>query len=201
MWSRTAGIGAVTLVACAAIGCAAPSADTDAPAKQAGGAVAAIVGGQPISMEEVDAQGAQADPKTYQALYDTRSNVVQGLIAKALVEAEAAKLELTPEQFVQGEVDEKITEPTDEAITAFFEEKKAEFGGRSMNEMKPYIANFMKREQTNQLRRSLLKRLREAAGVELMLEPPRAEVAVAANDPTKGPENAPIQISTFSEFQ
>jgi protein-disulfide isomerase len=35
----------------------------------------------------------------------------------------------------------------------------------------------------------------------VLLDPPRQEVAVAANDPVKGPANAPITIIEFSDYQ
>ena len=37
--------------------------------------------------------------------------------------------------------------------------------------------------------------------VKIHLDPPRVSVTIAANDPTKGPAGAPIQILEYSDFQ
>ena len=43
--------------------------------------------------------------------------------------------------------------------------------------------------------------LKKEAGIEIYLDPPRSDVKIAANDPKKGPEGAPITLVEFSDFQ
>ena len=51
-------------------------------------------------------------------------------------------------------------------------------------------------------RAQLVDELRDKAGnVRVLLEPPRVEVAVAATDPAKGPETAPVTIVEYSDYQ
>jgi protein-disulfide isomerase len=90
---------------------------------------------------------------------------------------------------------ETLGDVTDEEVLAFYGDKVDQLGGRSLEELTPQI-----REYLGQVRRQeATEALVDAAGVEILLERPR--VQVAADGPSKGPADATVTIIEFSDFQ
>jgi hypothetical protein len=74
-------------------------------------------------------------------------------------------------------------------------------GGRPLEEMKPQIVGHLSGQRGSQVMQSYVADLKKKAGVRILLAPPRSDVKIAANDPRKGPDGAPITLIEFSDFQ
>jgi hypothetical protein len=193
---------AMVVAAVAGCGGTAESPETGSPGTVGGTAdVVARIGDHEITLEEVDRTGRELDSKTYQALYDARKQALDGLIADHLLETEAQARGITKEQLVAQEVTQKAQLPTAEQIQAFYEQNKAAMRGRTLEQTSAQIKAFLTNQSRQGAMNVLLASLREKSPVETMLEPPRVAVTIAANDPTKGPADAPVQILEFSDFQ
>ena len=86
-------------------------------------------------------------------------------------------------------------------IEMFFNANTARMGGRTLEQMQPQIRTFLENAARQEAANEIIKALKKKYGVKLWLEPPRIEVEIAANDPTYGPEDAPIVLVEFSDFQ
>jgi hypothetical protein len=185
----------------AAIGCAGTAEDAGGAPTSGSAEVVARVGEHEITLEEVDRQARQTDVQAYQALYEARQKALETMLTDRLLDDEAAERGITREQLLDQEVNQKTARPTAEQIQSFYEQNQSRMGGRSLEEMSAQISSFLVNQNRQQAMRTLLVALRGKSTVEVTLEPPRVPVTVAANDPTKGPAGAPVQILEFSDFQ
>lgn len=202
------------LVLCLAVlasGCKDSSASAQSSSGPGAGSVAdpvvAEAGGRRILLSEVDAKWQEFDAaeraRVTQLMYQSRRNMIELLVGDALI-AEAAKAaNLSVEDYSARELGKAAQPVTDADIRQFYDENKDRAQGRSMDELRPAIEAFLQSQRTQQARAKLVDALRNtsAAGVKVMLEPPRVSVDVAAGDPAEGPADAPITIVEFSDYQ
>src|SRR6266851_1455880 len=146
----------------------------------------AVVDGKPVTYGEVEKeQGGklvQAEIKALTELYDVRRNAVEQYVTKRLLEDEAKAKGLTLEQWFDKDLLGMIAAPSDEEMKKFYEQSKQQKG----------------RDQLAKV----VEDLKAKHGVQITLAQPNLpRVEVAATGPSRGPENAPVTIVEFSDFQ
>ena len=191
---------AFAAVAAFTLGCGASQADGNGAGASADQSAVAKIGDQVITSAQLDEEIRKTDMKAYQAYYDARKKALDQMIAKQLVDAELASRGIN-EQELQAEVTASVAAVTQAEIEAFFAQNQAQMGGRPLEQMGPQISQFLTQQRMGTVMSDFLKELRTKAGVTVLLDVPRIEVKVAANDPKKGPEGAPITLIEFSDFQ
>jgi protein-disulfide isomerase len=193
---------AVILVA----GCtAAPSsqAQPSAASTPASGtsAVLATVNGSPITEDDVRKSAGLEIARLEEQLYQLRKQQVDALVAKRLLEAEAARRGQSLEAFEQAEITSRAGEVTDAEVDAFVEANKARIRG-DVTQLRPQIRDFLKEQKVETRRTELVTGLRTAAKVEMRMEAPapfRATVDIAGA-PVRGTTTAPVTIVEYSDF-
>jgi protein-disulfide isomerase len=158
----------------------------------------AVVGKQTISQADLDQAVGSRLLRLRTEEYTIRKAALDDLIAERLLAAEAAKRGITTEELLKTEVGGKISVPTPAEVERFYEGTKERFGG-SKEEAIAQIIEGMRRQRIATRTAEYVKSLREAAGVKILLEPPRAKIDLAG--PTKGNPNAPVTIIEFSDFE
>jgi hypothetical protein len=204
----------VALVAAVAIGCGnAPSAAQSpssspaaAPTGSGSDQVVAEVGGRKITLAEVDAKWQEFDAaeraRLTQLLYQNRRNMLDLVVGDALIADAAKAANVSVEAFTERELTRRLKPVSEAEIMAFYEENKERAQGRSLEQLRQPIVEFLESQRQAQARAQLVDELRTKAGnVRLMLEPPRVEVTLAATDPTRGPAAAPVTIVEYSDYQ
>jgi protein-disulfide isomerase len=162
-------------------------------ANAAAGANAATVDGQPISMTELDQRVARQ-------IYEVRQQALEGMLNDSLMEKEAKAQGITTDALLQKEVKAKIPEPSQAEIDQVWEANKARMAGKTKEQVTPDIVNWLKGQKEAQVQQNFIQGLRSKYKVQVLLEPPRIEVAVD-DDPAKGPATAPVTIVEFSDYQ
>lgn len=190
-----------------ALACSTPAQQPPAPQAGGGGTdVAARVGDRAITMSEVDERWQKTQPagraQVMQQLYDGRREALEGMVADMLI-AEAAKAKgLDPEKFTEAEVARRVQPVTEGQVIAFYQENQAQMQGRALAAMSPAIRRYLEEQQRTTAYRALVDELRTAGPrVEMVLDAPRYQVAVAPDDPSLGPATAPVTVVEFSDFQ
>lgn len=170
----------------------------------------AVVNGEAITEEQVQKAAApeldRLEQKRQQFLVtqerDKKAAVeeaLEGLVNDKLLGLEAKKRNITVNELIQQEVDNKVTVPTEETVRKFYDDNKAVING-SFIETALQIRNYiMERNHDNALA-SLLTKLRKDYGFKSLVEPDRATVQTQGH-PAKGPANAPVTIVEFSDFE
>lgn len=192
---------AFAAVAAFTFGCGATQADGNgAEGASADNSAVAKIGDQVITSAQLDEEIRKTDMQAFQAYYDARKKALDQMIAKQLVETELAARGIT-ETELQADVTASVPAVTPEEIQAFYTQNQAQMGGRPLEQMGGQISQFLTNQRMGSAMSDFLKELRAKAGVQVLLDPPRIDVKVAANDPKKGPEGAPITLVEFSDFQ
>ncbi len=192
---------AVLLVA----GCSATPSSQAQPASGpptgASGSVLATVNGVPITEDDVRKTVGLEISRLEEQIYQLRRQQVDGLVARRLLEAEAARRGQSVEALEQAEVTAKITPVTEAEIDAFVEANRARIRG-DVTQLRPQIREFLTEQQADARRSTLVEGLRAAAKVEMLLEAPapyRAEVDIEGA-PVRGTPTAPVTIIEYSDF-
>jgi protein-disulfide isomerase len=135
--------------------------------------------------------------------HQLRKQGIDGLVVERLVQAEAKKRNLSEEQLIKAEVDDKVPQPPEAELKKMYDEAKERLPpGTTFEQVKPQIVDFLTGSKKQERAREFFAELKKGANVQITLpEPPRERKTVAATGAAKGPENAPITIVEFSDFQ
>ena len=205
-------VAGVVAVACGL----APSSSTQAVAADAAAPAAekvlATVNGQPITEAQVTGLAADQLAKIEEQRQEILGKALEASINNKLLDLEAAARSVTREALLESEVRAKVTAPTQAEIDAFYEERKAQIGNRTKEQVAPQISQYLLQQRQSETYQKVLDGLRAKYKVENLLENERvaAEVEKAktvrarienTNAPAKGPAGAPVQIVEFSDFQ
>src|SRR5437899_8251355 len=199
------------LTACMALGLALAGCKTGSQAQQSPLSLrtadqVAVVDGKSVTYGEVEKeQGgklAQAEVKALTELYDVRRNAVEQYVTTRLLEQEAKAKGQTLEQWFDKDLLGMGPAPSDEEMKKFYEQNKSQMGGKSYDEIKERIATYLKQQKGRDQLTKVVDDLKQKHGVQITLAQPNLpRVEVAATGPSRGPDNAPVTIVEFSDFQ
>jgi predicted DsbA family dithiol-disulfide isomerase len=159
----------------------------------------AVVNGQPVYEDDLLPRLGSDLQRLRNQEYQLKQRALQNFILEKLWDAEAKKRGLTPEEYLEKEIDAKVPEPTDEEIAAQYQLLKDQWK-KPLSEVKDQVKDSLKQGRVRQARREFFQRLWEGAGVTVLLEPPRVAVI---HDPARvrGDAKAPVVIVEFSDYQ
>ncbi len=185
-------------------GCQPPDRPSGADASAAGAdIVVAEVSGRAITQAELDAWlrdamwQAQIADKSPAELYELRADGLEQMIEEQLVEIESEREGTTRKELLARNVEPA---PVDDiALRYFYDQNQARLGGASFEEIAPQVRSYLEEANRAEAARAYVAALRERAQISIELEPPRVEVAVTG--PSRGPQDAPVTIVEFSDYQ
>src|SRR5206468_3654759 len=92
--------------------------------------------------------------------------------------------------------------PSEEDLQQIYQQHKGEVGGQSYEQIHDRLAQFAKQQKSQEHMSAFVDQLKQKHGVQITLAPPDLpRVEVAAKGPSRGPDNAPVTIVEFSDFQ
>lgn len=91
---------------------------------------------------------------------DAKKQFLEIEINNILLENEAKARKITPDELYQKEVKEKVSDPTDEQVKKVYELNKATLGGQTLEEVRPQIVNFLRREPEQKIFNKFIASLR-----------------------------------------
>lgn len=186
------------LIASAAAMAQAPAKSDSPPAKEG---VAAYLGDQPITTQELDARALKMNMKLAQSMYDARKQALDQVILERVLGPEAATKNVKVDDLIREKVAANVKPVTDAEVNAFFQANAGRYAGKTVEQVGGQIRIQLAQQREKQERDKLIDEVKSKAGVRVTLEPPRADVAIAANDPVQGPASAKVTIVEFSEFE
>jgi protein-disulfide isomerase len=173
------------------------AAQSSAPSK--GSPPLATIDGQTITEEDIAPYAQSQLRPLREQEYQIKKKALENLITQKVLEGEAKKKGLTTDKLLEQEVDAKVTEPTDAELNTIYVIQKEQLN-RPFEEVKPQLAQTLKRAKVQQARQEYSTRLRDQTKVSILLSPPRTEVGF---DPARvrGNSKAKVIIVEFSDFQ
>jgi protein-disulfide isomerase len=164
----------------------------------------ATIGVEKITLADVRARvGDELDQLDVQYRRE-RDKLIGGaidtIVRARLFEAESKRTGKTEDQLLASEITGSSIEPSDAEINAWFNDNQARLGGRSLEQIRPQIAAFLRNQRRADAVTKLEDRLRAEHRVTVAFEPYRLQFK---NDgaPTLGRKDAPVTLVEFSDFQ
>jgi len=159
----------------------------------------ATVNGQPIYEQELMSLAGPNLLELRNQEYKLKSDALEKLVLKKLVEAEAKKKGLAPEEFLRKEVDAKIAEPSDDEAKGYY------LAGKNAttlpyDQIKSQIKRLLMTSEIEQAREEYVASLRGKADVTIQLSPPKLEIEYDAKR-VRGDTRAPVTIVEFADFE
>ena len=166
----------------------------------------ARVGDTVLTLSDVDDAWNRYDAagqlRMLQQLYDTRRRVLDVVIGDQLVEREAAARGMSREELLDVELPPLMLPITEEEVKLAYESNQDALGGRTLEDARSDIQAALERQRPTQALHQFMSELRrQAVDVVFSLDPPRQQVEVLPDDPSRGPSDAPLVFVEFSDFQ
>jgi predicted DsbA family dithiol-disulfide isomerase/Skp family chaperone for outer membrane proteins len=170
----------------------------------------AVVNGENITdadvQKEASSELARLDQKRDQFIAglerDKKKAVEDALneiVTEKMLSAEAKKRSITIDELIRKEVEDKVPQPSEEAIRKFYDDNKARING-SFIETALNIRNYLMDQSHDDVFGAFLSKLRKDYGFKSMIEPDRTTIAIQGH-PSRGLATAPVTIVEFSDFE
>ena len=164
------------------------------------GELAAIVGGNPVTVSEVENKIKAQLSRMRADQYNLKRKALNEIVGQLLIEEEAKKRGMSVADLTSFEIEGKAAPVTAEDKKAEYEKFKARFADKSEADLTKLVDESLHRRRISERGLQFVSELKSRANVKMLLEPPRFDVDTNG-DPSLGPENAPVTIIEFSEFQ
>ena len=138
--------------------------------------VVATVGDRQISEAELNDKIAGQVAMMQNKLYEMKKKAIEAIADDYLAEQEAKKANISKEAYLKREIDDKAPPPSEAELKKFYEDRKAQIH-KPYDEIKAQIAAFLTKQAVGKRRQELFSKLQSQAGLKIMLEPPRLQVA------------------------
>ena len=150
-------------------------------------------------LEKLQMERLQFEAKSKKGRFEALRSSLEGLVQQELMRREAKERSIEVAELLETEVQNKVAEPGEEAISSLYETNKKRLG-KPLKEVEPQIRKYLKQQSYNQNHQLFVERLKEKYSVEYFLLPPRADIVVEGS-PSEGPKDAPVTLVEFSDFQ
>lgn len=189
------------VLALVALSCLALASLCSAQSKSQAGSneAVAVVAGQPIYEQDLMAAAGPSLLELRKQEFKQKSDALDSLIRKKLVEVAAKKKGLSIEELFKQEVDSKVAEPSDDEAKGYYLAVKSQTT-LPFEQVKPQVKQLLKNSEILQAREKYADSLRDKAEVSILLHPPVVQVGY---DPArvKGNTDAPVTIVEFADFE
>ena len=161
------------------------------------GEVIAVLDGEQIRDKDLDIKAELM--KLEQDMYQVRREALEKSIVLRLLTKEASAKGMEVMELLASVVDRKVPEPTQSEVRAYYEKRKSRLR-KPFAELQGEITALLRKTSLQQARNDYINSLRQNIDLEILLTPPRLSVNLQ-NAHVTGPENAPITLVEFSDFQ
>ncbi len=165
--------------------------------------VVATFNGGKVTAGELEKEARPQLAELENKMFQTKRQVLEQMAMERIVKAEAAKANLSDQDYIRKRIDEAPVQPPTEAQERqFYERLKS--GGQippdaTFESLKDRIAQALVNQQRQTQMQKVVQELQKQANLKIDLPQPR--VQVAAEGPARGPKDAPITIVEFSDFE
>jgi protein-disulfide isomerase len=125
----------------------------------------ATVNGQNVTTADIDPSARQEAEALEGKIAEARRQILDLEVNTLLLDTEARKRKVSPQQLYESEVARKIAEPTAAEITKFIDENRERIDQSDATTIRAQVAAFLRGEQEAKLSEELIKRLRASNAV------------------------------------
>jgi protein-disulfide isomerase len=197
--SRRAALGVTLAAALMAVPACKSKPTTVAAPSPAPDQVVAEVDGQPITIAELDHKLVERMPQD--RVFEMRRQVLEELVAQRLREKEARARGMTAEQLTKTEIEGKATPHTEADVQELYLRSGLAARGATLEQYRQRIEQSLKAQRIAERRAAFGEELRAKSKVNVILQEPRAQITIPADAPMLGPNNAPVTLVEFLDYE
>ena len=161
----------------------------------------AEVDGVTITRAELEEEAAASLARLRQEEYDIRRRVLETLIAERLVEAAARNQGISTEELLRHNVEQGVPTPPPAQLEGIYARNEARFAGQTREQAYARIVELLQERSVAEKRREFERTLRQKAEVTVFLDAPRVAIEIPDGAVGAGPEDAPVTIVEFTDYQ
>ncbi len=162
--------------------------------------VVARFGDDTITESELEEMVAPSLVALRQQIYEARAGKLKSEIFERLVADAAAAEGIPVEEYLQKNLEGKVVDPDETEIVKFMTMYRTRLSKDDL-EARNQAIQVLKQQQQQRAITEMLDAMFAEAGVVILLEPPRVEVAIAEGTPSRGPQGAPVVLVEYTDFQ
>jgi protein-disulfide isomerase len=195
MFKQAIPAGVVVLIGCGFFaGC------QGATSKKDDGEIVASFGDTKIAASELERRVGKQLFSLRTQEYELKERALREMAGEMLIAREAAKRGKSIQDLLKEEIEDKVVPPTPDEIRSHYEQVKARVKDRPEAEVLKQIEQGMLGQKREERREAFVRQLSDQAGLRVLLDPPRVKIAPVPA-PSRGGENAPVTIVSFTDFQ
>ena len=130
---------------------------------------------------------------------DLVGNTLDRILHDRVLLAEARKEGKSVEDLVVAEAGSSL-DPTEVEVSAWYDENKARLGGRTLDQLRPQIGSYLRKQRHDAASGRLRQRLEKVRKVAVFFEPYRVPLD-NEEAPALGFADAAVTMTEFSDFQ
>jgi protein-disulfide isomerase len=157
----------------------------------------AKIDGRVVTRSELYNQKANMLLQQRYDFYHAEREALGQMIDDELLAIEARHRGVTVQQLVEQEVAGKVKDPTDEELKVFYEGVQTD---QTFEQVKGQLLARVRGSREKKVRENFLTALRTQAKIQVLLSPPRTEVA-GDDAPERGQKSAPVVMVEFADFE
>jgi protein-disulfide isomerase len=166
-------------------------------AAQNDASIVAEVGGVKVTMAELEQEESAKLLSAHYQYYQAETKALNELIDKRLLEQKAKSENLTLEQLLDRDIKSQVKDPTEDQMKVYYEGLETD---QPYDAVRGKILDKIRELRTEKARSAYVNALRAQTTVYVTLAPPRANVE-AENAQMIGPENAPVTLVEFADYE
>jgi len=162
----------------------------------------AVINGRQIRQSEVDAPMASQIQSLEQKIYEMRKRSLDALIGRILLEEEAARKGVSPEDLRRQIVATVKVEEKD--VEDAYRDNLSRYGPPPMSEIdaKERIRSTIESQKRSETLNRTIDELKARSRIDLFLKSPEPlRVEISKQGPSLGSEMAPVTVAAFVDFQ
>jgi protein-disulfide isomerase len=195
-------VGLIALAGCGPLGLDHDSAKSNSKS-DADSTVAVIIEGRSITLDEVHEHMKAEFMKEFlkqpqSRQFEMQENAIRDLVQRHVIEAEAAKRGVSADALVE-EITSSAPAPTPEDVQVWFTMNQARLRGAQLEDIAPQIEELLVTENRSRAWNDFITPKLQALDWQMVLAPPRVDLTVTQL--VRGPMDAPVTITMFSDYQ
>ena len=133
-------------------------------------------------------------------IYGIQKDAVDTIINNYLLATTASKQNISVQDLLQQEVLAKMIRVTDHQVTEYYQQNSSRFAGKTLEEIKEQLKESLQAQMQQAREQSYYAELRRDSDIHYRLKRPLAQIPLEGA-PSLGPDDAPVTLVEFSDYQ
>jgi protein-disulfide isomerase len=159
----------------------------------------AIVGGEPITSAELEQRLGGRLMRVRTDEYNIKSAMLEDIVAERLLNAEAKRRKISPDELFRIEIADKTVLPPPSQLEAVYDGTSERWPGLTKEQAVEQMRQGIRQRLIAERKRQYVDELKKATAVTVNLQPPRIDVN--ADGPSRGNPDAAVTIVVFSDYE